>query len=375
MAETLPSAWERSAWELSAWDELLVHQAAVPVAQAGSSDHRFFDRIVVLGHDPAGQLAVLLGFAVYKNLNVIEGFACVRHGYRQHNLRLSRSLRPAGPSFELGPLRVDVEVPLARLRVRLAPDERWPHAFDLVFDGAVPPVAEAPHLTSVDGRRSEDFLRYHQVGALSGRVELAGSSFEADTWFGLRDHSWGVRPGVGGPEPRTGARGSGWPAALFGWFAFLTPTAAGQFELRADGGGAIARLVGHVLDRTTGVRADVVAVKHTVRLVEGTGRFAELDLAVTDALDRNWSIAARPSGRAWVFRGAGYDRGYSDGRGLGCWRGDDLVEVDEYDVAHVDDVVLAPGAAPVRTRHREQPVDVVVNGTPGAGHTFWSLPV
>lgn len=61
---------------VTAWDELLVHQTAAPVAEAATSDHRFFDRVAVLRHDPDDRCAVLLGLAVYKNLDVMEGFAC-----------------------------------------------------------------------------------------------------------------------------------------------------------------------------------------------------------------------------------------------------------------------------------------------------------
>jgi hypothetical protein len=357
---------------ITAWDELLVHQSPAPVAEAGTSDHRFFDRIVLLTHDPDGRWAVILGVAAYKNLDVLEGFACVRDGTRQHNLRLSRSLRPSGPALDIGPLHVTFEVPLQRVRASLDADRRWPHSLDLVFTGSLPVEAEDHHLSVVHGRRSEDFVRFHQLGTTAGRLEVGDETVEPAGWFGLRDHSWGVRPGVGGFEPKAHGASAGWTAALFGWAAFATPKAAGQFELRETADGEVERIRGHVIDRATGRRRPVARVTHEASYVDGTGRFSCLRLGIVDDEGRCFDVTMTPSGRSWVFRGSGYDRGFSDGRGLGVWRGDDVVEVDEYDLTHVEDVVMAPGADPVRPRHREQPVDVVVDGSPGAGHVFWT---
>ena len=57
---------------------------------------------------------------------------------------------------------------------------------------------------SPDGYRvTHNILRYHQVGVASGWVEVEGSRVEiaADEWISIRDHSWGLRPGIGKPIP------------------------------------------------------------------------------------------------------------------------------------------------------------------------------
>ena len=57
---------------------------------------------------------------------------------------------------------------------------------------------------SPDGYRvTHNILRYHQVGVASGWVEVDGSRVEiaADEWISIRDHSWGLRPGIGKPIP------------------------------------------------------------------------------------------------------------------------------------------------------------------------------
>ena len=86
--------------------------------------------------DPGGSGTLQLTLGAYSNMNVMDGgFVAIRSG-RQHNLRVSRSLRP---HFETrcGPMRVEMIEPLhhARLVVeggdaRLAPQVR-PLALDI----------------------------------------------------------------------------------------------------------------------------------------------------------------------------------------------------------------------------------------------------
>ena len=53
---------------------------------------------------------------------------------------------------------------------------------------------------------------------------------------------------------------------------------------------------------------------------------------------------------------------------MGVWRGDALsVETDQYDLSHVEEVLLTDGRR-LRPRHREQPVRVKVRGEAGQGH-------
>jgi len=80
---------------LTAQDETLLHQVAETIDNTPVTDHRFFDRTVVGMHAPDGQLALVTSFGVYKNNNVMDGFAMIQEGAkRQFNHRYSRRLRP-----------------------------------------------------------------------------------------------------------------------------------------------------------------------------------------------------------------------------------------------------------------------------------------
>ena len=83
----------------------------------------------------------------------------------------------------------------------VAPGRDHPLAADITFTGTVPVILENPHFRRLDGRITQDYVRFMQIGRTDGWIEIEGERFAAQKWFGARDHSWGVRPGQGGYEP------------------------------------------------------------------------------------------------------------------------------------------------------------------------------
>ena len=61
------------------------------------------------------------------------------------------------------------------------------------------------------------------------------------------------------------------------------------------------------------------------------------------------------------MQGLGYSGGFDDGRGLGCWRGEEHLEHDVFDVSHPVDVGRPDGST-ARPLHRIQPVRVAMRG-------------
>jgi hypothetical protein len=105
----------------------------------------------------------------------------------------------------VGPVHYRVVEPLRAVQVRLDATEHAPIAFDVELRGAFTASLEDPWPDrSPDGYRvTHNVLRYHQVGTAAGWVEVEGRRTEitADEWISIRDHSWGLRPGVGKPIP------------------------------------------------------------------------------------------------------------------------------------------------------------------------------
>ena len=126
-------------------------------------------------------------------------------------MRAGRRLASDPSSTVVGPVRYEVVEPLKSIRVRLEPNEHAPVSFDVLMEGEFAPGLEDPWPDrSPDGYRvTHNVLRYHQIGVASGWVDIEGerTEFGRDDWISIRDHSWGLRPGVGKPIPGLPRRG------------------------------------------------------------------------------------------------------------------------------------------------------------------------
>lgn len=360
---------------LTPLDETLHHQAPLTFDHVDSTDHRFYDRQLMGGFRADGGAAFLAGITLFKNMNVIEGFVMAQVDCaRQVNVRFTRQLRPMPDSdARIGPLALHVEEAFRHLRFVLDGGD-WPLTMDMRFAAALPPRLEHPHTSRGDGRLHTDYLRYNQLGRIDGSLTVDGQAIAADDWFGWRDHSWGVRPGVGGFEPMTGTPSGGGVASASrtggkGLFlvhaGFRAGGLGGSVQLIEDGEGRRIYTEGEVRVGD-GDPVEVTGIDHDVAFHPGTRVFdtMRLDLALADG--RRLDLRARAVGRPWVYRGGGYDGGFADGQGQGVWRARDLaVEVDRYDISDPELVILPDGRA-ARPRHREQLAVCTVNGVAGA---------
>jgi len=374
---------------LTEMDETQWHQLPTTFDHVGTSDPRFFDRHWFAIYDPAGTGAMQLTLGMYRNMDVADAGAVFIRGGRQYNVRSSRSLRPDF-SPVVAPISVSVLEPYRRLALEIT---EGPHPLSgrLEWVADHPPEEEAPAFSRQRGRVVAEQKRYDQVGRVTGDLTVAGETIHLDDWWSARDHSWGVRPGMGIEEPVT-AR-SDWEAAerkrlttdkgrvnawgrasdadpfLFFLLFFTCPDAAGHLLLDFQGD-RLARLDGVVHSGTSEV-PDVRPVDATLSLslVPGTQRFAEAELSVTLDDGRVLTLELRALCPAIVMAGLGYSGGYDDGRGLGAWRGEAHVEWDDWDVTDTEVVVDADGTES-RPLHRLQPVRVTVVGSssaPGTG--------
>lgn len=350
-------------------DETLRHQIPTTFDHVATSDHRAFDRIWFAAYDPDGGAALQLTMGSYPNMNVLDAGAMVIRGNIQHNVRASRTLRPDF-STSVGPFSVEVIEPFTHLRLRVAPGDR-PLACELDWRALLPPEEEHPHFARVRGRVSEDYHRYDQVGELSGWVQTTeGGRLGIDRWWATRDHSWGVRPGVGGPEPVTGETPpAGTTGSLFAFLFFTTADLAGHVQVAERDSGR-SYLTGLVRDRLAsgGVGDDrhVLDASLDFELHPGTRRFRTADITVELDDGTSTTLAAEALGPSFAMTGLGYSGGWNDGQGLGLWRGTLVEESDVWDVSDPVTVVHADGttAQPV---HRIQPVRVRVGDSVGTG--------
>lgn len=356
---------------LHSLDETLNHQIPATFGHVGTSDHRFFDRNWFGMYEPGGSVGVITGLGAYPNMNVLDGFAAVQRGGRQHNVRASRCLRPSIEGLAVGPIHHEVLEPLRTHRLVLEPSAERSVSFDLVWDGAFPAHEEPLHLNSLDGRVYEEYIRFDQVGRVSGEVTVDGERIEATDWFGVRDHSWGVRRSVGGFEPFTGSFPPELHGMLFVWLEFAAGDHWGHVQLHEDGVGRRRLLEGFVAGPAG--QFAVLDVDHEITFIPGTRAYSRAVLDLTVEGGTHHRIEGEPLMTAWAYKGTGYDSGFGDGRGLGVYRGTELVEHDVYGVSDPEQVLLPDGTT-IRPVHREQPVRMTFDGAPGFGH-FPIMPI
>lgn len=186
-------------------DEGLTHQIVDTFATVADSDYSWTEKIWTSMAMTDGTLQVDLGLGKYHNRGVIDGFGGVSRGREQWTVRGSRELHSAPEDAAIGPIVYEVVEPLHSVCVRLEPNDVQPISFDLVLSGVTPPFFEDRNLTRNrrTNRVDTNVIRYHQGGWATGTVTVEGETytFDGENAYGFRDHSWGVRQGVGVPAP------------------------------------------------------------------------------------------------------------------------------------------------------------------------------
>jgi hypothetical protein len=346
------------------------HQLPTTFDHVSTSDPRFFDRLWFAASDRNGGGALQFTLGVYQNMNVVDGgFVFIADGI-QHNIRVSRQLRPRYETSS-GPLRLDVREPLRRIGLTVAPNATGICA-ELEWTATDPAQEERPHYVRSAGRVLEDYSRYDQIGECNGWVEIGGHRLEIDRWWSCRDHSWGVRERVGIPEPVTGVQQTR-SGGLFAFLFYSTPAYAGHVQVTAGAGLAnvtgeagLAHITAEVVDRQTGqslvgervsIEADFVDEERPRRV-----RQATFDVALRDG--STVRIEAVAQGSAVAMQGLGYG-GYDDGLGLGVWRGLEHLESEQWDVSEPA-AVRYPDGVVDRPVHRIQPVLVTHRAADGS---------
>ncbi len=186
---------------LTGADEGLTHQIVDTFSTIAESDHAWTEKIWVSIAKADGSVQVDFGLGKYHNRGIIDGFGGVSRGRQQWTVRGSRELRTAPEETAVGPIVYETVHPLESIRVRLEPNEIQPISFDVTLTGVTIPFFEDRNL--VRNRRTQridvNVIRYHQGGWASGTVTVDGEDYElsGEDAFGFRDHSWGVRQGVG----------------------------------------------------------------------------------------------------------------------------------------------------------------------------------
>jgi hypothetical protein len=207
-------------------DEGLNHQIVDTFATIAHSDYSWTEKVWVSIAKADGSIQANLGLGKYPNRGVIDGFGGVSRGREQWTVRGSRELRSAPEDTAIGPIGYEVVDALGAVRVRLQPNDVLPISFDLVLRGVTPPFFEERNLVRnpQSNRIDVNVIRYHQGGWATGTITVDGERYElsGEDGFGFRDHSWGIRQGVGDdptdlPSPPATARSHARTRGMMKW--------------------------------------------------------------------------------------------------------------------------------------------------------------
>lgn len=352
-------------------DEWFNHQIVETQAHVAEADRSWTEKVCAMAAARDGSLQLGFGVGKYVNRNVFDGYAGVSRGTEQWTVRASRRLGSDLETLGVGPVRYEVVEPMRTIRFRCDANDAQPVAFDWTFEAAVPPVLEDRHRDrSPRGFRIDsDVLRYHQTGVASGWVELDGTRTDItpDSWLSTRDHSWGIRQGVGLPERDVESGGLVEGVAFrFHWSPMLLERPDGtryaihhQFrEMRVPAFGFEQRHFEGGVEHADGRVERFVSLRPEVRYDPANRRVlgGPLHFTMADGSDR--TIEVRALGDTGFHLGAGLYFGL-DGHYHGEWRGELHVEGD-----HVPDCTTLDAA---RRLHQIRDALLAVSDPVGGG--------
>ena len=319
---------------LTKHDELTCHQVVQTFDAVDTSDRAWTEKLWCNVHDAAGELVLATGFGVYPNRNVLDGYACVNvANQRQHNLRVSRELRPRIDEVAVGPLAYEVIEPYRRVRLTCGDNPRNLR-FDLEFLGGFAPGEEEPQVGRAFGRTFVNTCRYAQTGRARGWIEVEGRRTELtpDRFFAQRDHSWGVRMGVGLPEQGVQLPDiAPFRGMLILWTTLQLEDVAFTLYLIELADGTVQRLTGQVCPKLgEGPTVPIVGADHHFEYHPGSARMAAGRMSLTAADGRRWELSMRELTTMYL-RGGGY-AGYK-GFYHGLWKGTDWQDGETLEVA------------------------------------------
>jgi hypothetical protein len=324
---------------LTKMDEYPRHQIGGTFDSVQSDSVHWNDGFYFTLGDEATGATMFAAIRLYPNTDVIDGFACVTFEGRQHNLRWSRRLRPRIDDISVGPLSLHIIEPLQILRLQCV-DNEYGITFDLMWEGLHEPYLEDRIVRYAGGRKVYDRTNFDQCCSVTGTISIPGHTFNvnADTWVGVRDHSWGMGRTGGGASSAIAPDNSRDPRRGFAmrqWTMVRMPDRVmfWQFHLQADGNFDPLEAVVIPLDRSQPQWSYVDAKASAVR-VQGLPRAEQTHVSLTrpDGIIDRFELT--PVSSPVYLQGGGYHDGFTDRLGRGVYRGENHHEGEIWDVTH-----------------------------------------
>jgi hypothetical protein len=354
---------------LTAADDFLIHQTPETIDKVYTSDRNFYDRYFYGVYPKDGSMHMLFAFGLYPNIGVMDAFATiVVDNKTQYAVRASRALGSDRMATTVGPLGVEVVKPLEQSRIHLDHNDQG-FSFDLTFEGRTFPFEEPHFLRHTGPRRVMDYTRMTQHGRMSGSLTVAGVThvITPDAWWGVRDHSWGIRP-VGGGEPPSAppADGGGLAGFYWQWSPVQFEDACLMYTVSEDGDGTRWHSAAELLYPPERIvdPEPITVVSHDLKLKPGTRLFDRGSYSLTRSDGSRIDVRMEPKTTLYMS-GGGY--AYFGGWRHGQYHGPLVVEGESWDLTD-------PGAVAKLGPHTQTICDFYVDGADvGVGHGIFEF--
>lgn len=318
---------------LTPLDDYLVHQTPETVDRVVTSDRNFYDRYYFNAHTLAGDAFLVVAMGLYPNVGVIDAFATiVVDGKTQYAVRASRELGSDRMNTRVGPIGVEVVEGLRKMRVYCEPSEHG-LSFDMTFEGATFPCEEPHFFRRIGNRVMMDYTRLTQNGRWTGTLTAAGKTYDVrpDTWWGARDHSWGIRPVGGGEPPAAPAPGAGPGGFFWVWTPVQFEDAAIMYTCSEEPDGTRWHSAAELLHAYAKNQPPekLTVVGHDLKLIPGTRTFERGSVTVARRDGSLVKMTMEPRTTLYMA-GAGY--AYMGGWRHGQYHGPLAIEGESWDL-------------------------------------------
>jgi hypothetical protein len=305
---------------LSGFDDFPIHQTTSPVAYASTTDINFYDRYFFNGYERNGAVYFGLAMGLYPNRHVADAaFSVMRDGEQISVFTSQRAPADRQQATHLGPIEVEIVEPMQLIHLTVDAGDQGVRA-NLTFSARSAAIEE-PHYSWRTGVRAVfDYTRFTQFGAWTGWIEVDGARHEmsADTVWGSRDRSWGIRPT--GEPTATGAPVAP-PQFFWLWAPVNFPSLSTHFDVNEYGDGSRWHDVGAIA-RADGSAPELArSVEYRVEWRPGTRWAQHFEYDLVDQHGRVHTIRLEPRDE---FQMSGLGYGHPE-YGHGTWKGESMI--------------------------------------------------
>lgn len=302
-------------------DEFFIHQTIDTIDHVANSDFRFTDRLVFYAHENPGDKLLMFGLGAFPNTNTMDGYCLAYNKGVQYNVRFSRPLNTDRERMDCGPLHLEILEPLKKWRLILE-DSGNEVSFDITFTARFDAFEHSPIFFRTNKFASWHQMHYQQSGTFEGWVSIGGEKFNANSWWGSRDRSWGVRGVIAGAD-QTLTRDEGLTLA---WMTAQFPDSTLQNWCFKDFNQNKVLHIDGALTTDSGHGTPFVDWKYEVSRRDETGSVIELTNFLTTAEGTTMTLVAEKILTMYI---SGIT--FSDGEFYGKYRGKEFVEGDQFD--------------------------------------------